>query len=305
MSLQAREKEALELARTGRPIPPRRDQSDGWVQFGLHSLLSIAGSVRVLSPPWSGRSVKADGSPTTVLEAEIEASVRGALREFAPEASFLGEETGGRMLETGWTVAVDPIDGTYAYLGHTETFASVLTVFEDGSPRIGFVASALTGEFGYAEAGKSTRLLRLDIFGEDDQAADLPLAGADSSAVLVNLHPARRDGSTLPALMDGWRHGRVRMVRSPGGSPSWALLGAARGHFVYVNRWGKKPASPWDLSAGVLLVRGAGGEVVDLSGRPIDPLGHEGTFVAGVRTDHRERVVELLNRASRGDDPVV
>jgi fructose-1,6-bisphosphatase/inositol monophosphatase family enzyme len=294
MALEPRERIALDLLRAGQSIPPRTEGEDGWVEFGLYSLLSVVGRVRMLRPSGAEQRVKEDGSPATALEHEIEATLRQALERFAPQASFLGEESGGVLRDEGWTVAVDPIDGTYAYLGHTETFASVMAIFRDGEPRMGFVASPLTGEVGYAEMGRPSRLIRLDLLGEGDQGVDLPLADADPTHVLVNLHPARQGAPAFHALTEGWRRGRVRMVRAPGGSPSWALLGAARGHFTYVNRWEESPAAAWDLVAGVLLVRGAGGEVVDLSGEPIDPMGHAGPFVAGVRADHRERVLELL-----------
>jgi hypothetical protein len=49
-----------------------------------------------------------------------------------------------------------------------------------------------------------------------------------------------------------------------------------------------------------LLVRGAGGEVVDLEERPIDPVAHRGPFVAGVEPSHRARVVEIARRALQG-----
>jgi fructose-1,6-bisphosphatase/inositol monophosphatase family enzyme len=299
MALLPLERIALEQVRAGRRTPGGDLGDEGWIQFGLHALLSVAGRVRLLTQPASVVSVKADGSPTTALESDIESSVRHALGEFAPEASFVGEESGGQLRPGGWTVVLDPIDRTYAYLGHTETFASVLTVFLDGEPRFGFVASPLTGEVGYAAAGGRSRLIRLNLFGEEDQGVDLPLAAAGRSPVLVNVHPARDVGGALAELMRAWRSDGVRMVRAPGGSPSWALLGAARGHFTYVNGWQAAPAAPWDLAAGVLLVQGAGGEVVDFSGHPIDPLGHVGPFVAGVRAEHRERILKLLG--SRGD----
>ncbi len=86
----------------------------------------------------------------------------------------------------------------------------------------------------------------------------------------------------------------MRMVRSPGGSPAWALLEAAKGSFVYVNLWSKRPAEAFDLAAACLLVRGAGGEITDLDGTPIDLVSHAGPFVAAVDEDHRRIVAELV-----------
>ena len=98
----------------------------------------------------------------------------------------------------------------------------------------------------------------------------------------------------------GKSQGRVQMVRSPGGSPSWALLEAAKGKFVYVNLWSEPPTAPYDLAAGVLLVRGAGGEVTDFRGEPVDAMRHEGPFVAAVEQRARRTVLEIAGEVRKG-----
>jgi fructose-1,6-bisphosphatase/inositol monophosphatase family enzyme len=86
------------------------------------------------------------------------------------------------------------------------------------------------------------------------------------------------------------------MVRSPGGSPSWSLLEAARGRFTYVNLWSSRPAEAYDLVAGVMLVRGAGGDVIDLEGRSINALDHGGPFIAGVDGGARQKAAEITRK---------
>ena len=79
-----------------------------------------------------------------------------------------------------------------------------------------------------------------------------------------------------------------------------ALLEAAKGSFVYVNLWSKRPAEVYDLAAGTLLVRQAGGEVTDLEGRPIDSLHHQGPFVAGIDGQARAKVASITRQAMGG-----
>ena len=86
-------------------------------------------------------------------------------------------------------------------------------------------------------------------------------------------------------------------MRSPGGSPAWGLVEAARGHYVYLNAWSHLPAEPFDLVAGTLLVRSAGGDVVDAEGAPIDAARHAGPWLAGVDAAQRERVAALVREA--------
>ncbi len=44
-------------------------------------------------------------------------------------------------------------------------------------------------------------------------------------------------------------------------------------------------------------MRGAGGEVTDLSGEPISEIDHAGPFVAGVDPDARARVADIARKA--------
>jgi fructose-1,6-bisphosphatase/inositol monophosphatase family enzyme len=297
MALNPLEQRVLEDFRMGRAPGGGPDDDEAWVAFLLRCTLDVVRQVRAAAGERVVRQMKDDGSPTIPLERDIEARIREALQDFAPGAAFVGEESGGEMDPDGWTVVVDPIDGTWAYLGHTETFSTVLTVFREGRPYAGAVGSPRLGEIGYCVAGGRTRLVRLDLVGEGDVADDLPVGDDDPPTLLVNAHPARARSREMQSLLGAWSGNEIQTVRSPGGSPSWSLLDAARGHFTYVNHWSTRGARPWDLAAGTLLVRGAGGDVVDLDGRPIDPVGHTGPFVADVRGERRDAVVRILKRA--------
>jgi fructose-1,6-bisphosphatase/inositol monophosphatase family enzyme len=287
--------DALEEAAANRADTDRPVEELVWTTFLLRTVLEAGRTVRAVPP--SVLELKRDGSPVTALERDIELEIKEALEVFEPEAVFVGEESGGWLHDAGWTLSIDPIDGTWAFLSHTETFSVVMNLFLEGQPFMGVVASPLTGEIGYAAAGGGTRLVRLDVLGEGDQGFALPLGDRDSKKTLVNLHPAERGSRLVSAFYEAWERRDVRMVRAPGGSPSWAMLEAARGHFTYVNEWAKSAADPWDLAAGVLLVNGAGGVVVDLDGQPIDPVGHIGPFVASVSEQQCSRVLSIVREA--------
>jgi fructose-1,6-bisphosphatase/inositol monophosphatase family enzyme len=246
--------------------------------------------------------LKEDGSPHTRLEHEIETTLRADLERFAPDASLVGEETGGGSLLKGFVLALDPVDGTWAFLTQTGTYATTLALFEDGSPFLAVVINPATGELGYAMSEGRSRLLRLRLFDEEDEGFDLPEAVGPSDKLLVNFHPSRSGANVDRVLRESWRRGDVSMVRGPGGSPAWALLESARGHFIYANLWSGRPAEAWDLAAGCLLVRGAGGDVVNLDGEPIGAVGHRGPFVAGVDASDRDHVRELLGVALTAGD---
>lgn len=298
MTLKPSERACLEAFRSGAdPIPVTDPRGiDDWVDFGLRLLLEAGAKVR------QGRArldegefeIKSDGSPLTRIEEEIEQLLRERLAVLTKDVAMVGEETGGALPGSGFAVAIDPIDGTWAFLNGTETYATTLAFFHDRELFLGMVSNPATGEIGYATHEGGSRLMQLSLFGEADAACSLPRPRAEAAPRLVNVHPSSRGKELVTALHEAWSRGELDMVRSPGGSPAWALLEAAKGDFVYVNQWTKRPAEVYDLAAGVLLVRRAGGEVTDLAGQPIDLLHHQGPFIASIDGPSRERVIEIV-----------
>lgn len=270
-----------------------------WTSFALVAALRAAAALRA---SWSGvigsaATRKLDGTPATPIEREVEERIRAAVAAYAPDATVVGEEAGGELPDRGWAVAVDPVDGTWAFLNGTEQFSTTLAVFRDGEGVVGVVAAPAIGEVAYAPAGSAARLIRLGLLDEPDQADDLPLAIDPEQVLLVNLHPTRVAPGLVRDLQRAWAGGEIRALRSPGGSPAWGMVEAAKGRYTYANLWMRRPADPFDLTAGALVVRAAGGEVLDLDGMPIDAPRHSGPFVAGIHPRLRERVLGSVRDA--------
>lgn len=293
MRLNELESACLASVRTGGATHSSTYAGDAaLLHYALSTTLEALASVRRvrLQPLLDLVEFKPDGSPVTRFEKEIEARAEARLADLTQRVAFVGEEAGGQLPDKGLAVAIDPVDGTWALLNRTETCAVSLTVYRDGAALIGVVGNPATGEIGYALSGSPTRLMQLDLLGEGDRACDLPLDRTPVESVLVNLHPQRHVTDLVTALVGAWRGNGLNMVRMAGGSPALCLLDAAKGSFIYVNAWTRGPSKAYDLGAGLELVRGAGGDVVDLQGDPIRAIGHEGLFIAGVDAEARERV---------------
>ena len=294
-TLTSLEQECLSEFRSGLdPTPSTCRNPEDWLRFGLTTLLKAGRMVRTELSGGVDADLKEDGSPATRLEAQIEADIRERLKTICPEVRMVGEETGGILNPDGLSLAVDPVDGTWAFLTGASTAATTLAVFDEAQPVIGMVSNPSTGEIAYAAKDQRSRLLRLSLYGETDTSVELPDQGGNSAPVLVNFHPARAGAPLLKGLYESWQRGEIHLVRGPGGSPSWALAEAARGAFTYVNLWSEQPAEPYDLAAGALLVIGAGGQVCDLENQPADLIRHRGPFVAGINAASRRLVTGLL-----------
>jgi fructose-1,6-bisphosphatase/inositol monophosphatase family enzyme len=283
--------------------PTDAGADDVTVYLGIRLLLEAGQLVREwrAKTGQGGVTIKEDGSPATEVEHRIESRLRSWLSAVGSDAVVVGEETGGVLPSAGTAIAIDPIDGTRAFLAETETYSTTLALIRDGEIVLGMVSNPTAGEIAYAAVGGASRLIRLSTFGEPDEVSVLKRPSTGARPLLVNIHPNRHGGGVVSALYRAWGQRDIAMVRSPGGSPAWALVESARGHFVYANLWSKRPAEAFDLAAGVLIVRQAGGEVTDLAGEPIDALRHRGPFVAGIDPRMVSRVTELM-RGSLGDN---
>jgi fructose-1,6-bisphosphatase/inositol monophosphatase family enzyme len=298
MALNALETACIEDFHFGKPrLSADLPIEEQWLRFGLWTLMETGRMIRGhrIAVALLADSRKEDGSPVTDLEHQIEEFIGNAVQQYLSDVSFTGEETGEDVPDTGICITVDPIDGTWSFLTHTETCSTSLAYFKDGKPVIGMVMNPATGELAYVLEGSVTRLLQMPMFGEEPQASELPTTkDGHPDDCLVNIHPSRDATATLDQLYSQWKKGNIKLVKSVGGSPTWALLEAAKGHYVYVNLWAKSPASSFDLAAGVLLINGAGGRVVDIHGEPINPMGHRGMFIAGISGQNTKVVLDIL-----------
>ena len=272
-----------------------RDESE-WLIFGLRFIFDTLRDLRrIRFTDFADEvSIKKDGSPVSTIEERVESLLRQRVKEFDPTATVVGEEFGGEISRTGISLAIDPIDGTWSFVNRAETFATTMALFRRGEAELAFIANPATGEIAYAGRRFNARLLQLGLAQEPTRGYDLPLPPSSESGLLVNLHPGRHMGSANAALVDNWKAGNIQFVKSSGGSPVWSMLDAAKGVCTYVNLWPGRPADPFDLAAGLLLVRAAGGEVIDLSGDPVPTNGHSGPFVAGMDSGNLRRVADLI-----------
>ena len=186
-----------------------------------------------------------------------------------PDYGFIGEE--GTSIEPRdgqhrWIV--DPLDGTSNFL-HGIPLCSVSIALTRGSELVaGVVYNPVSAELFVAERGRGAFLndRRLRVSGRQDLsqalfATGVPFLGHGNQLQFL---------SELQPLM-----GRIAGIRR-GGSAALDLAWVAAGR--YDGFW-EHDLNAWDIAAGVILVREAGGFVTDTEGGD-QPL-EKGSIVAG------------------------
>jgi fructose-1,6-bisphosphatase/inositol monophosphatase family enzyme len=286
---------AIDEMTDGRVPSLNAQDPTSWEVFALRCGMEALAAVREVRLGELVSGAKSDGSPVTMFERNLEDRLRGLADRADPSVTFLGEESGGKLAPRGLSVAVDPVDGTWAFLSALSTCATSIGVFLDGRPVVGVVANPATGELSHARVDGEARLLQLAVEGWGRESTRLPISERRDAPLLLDLHPSTGIAPVLDRAIRSWQERQVGNVRMSGGSPARCIADAARGHYTYLNLWGGTSLA-YDVAAACVIMRAAGGDVVDVDGSPIDVLSHSGPFVAGVSARHRSLALGLLSR---------
>jgi myo-inositol-1(or 4)-monophosphatase len=204
-----------------------------------------------------------------------EAALRDVIMGRHRDATILAEEGSPNAESTrGLVFVADPLDGTTNFLHGVPWYAVSVAALVDGELSAGAVINAATGALFTATAGGGARHagapIRVSTITDPERsllATGFPFSRDDEIARYVPL---------LPRIMRG-----TSGIRRAGAA-ALDLADVAMGR--YEAFWELRLA-PWDIAAGLLLIREAGGIVTTLEGTPC-PIA-ETSVVAGNPTMHR------------------
>ena len=215
-------------------------------------------------------SVKGPANFVSAADHKAEDIIFKELAKARPGYGFLMEERGeieGDDKTHRWIV--DPLDGTTNFLHGIPHFAISIGLERDGVMVAGVVYNPATDELFTAEKGKGAFL---------NDRRRLRVAGRKTlgDAVVVMGIPHRgRPGH--PRFLDEMKTVMMEVAglrRSGSAALDMAYVAAGR----YDGYW-ERNLKPWDLAAGMVLVREAGGLVTDIDGG--DSIFSRGDVLAG------------------------
>ncbi len=233
----------------------------------------------------AGTEYKGHIDLVTEVDRESETRLVEALGRRFPDDSILAEEDHRREGPSGRRWIIDPLDGTTNYV-HGHPFFGISLGLEDPDGLLaGFAYFPRLDDFysGVRNEGAYKNGTRLTLTGPDEPG---------DSFLATGFADMRGDGPRINPEIYLAILPQVQGIRR-GGSAVHDLCSLAEG--VFHGFW-EFSLAPWDVAAGMLLVREAGGVVSDAHGG--ENWLHGGSIVAGTQPIHDFLLTEVRDHLS-------
>lgn len=212
--------------------------------------------------------------PVTQFDRETEALVVERLRSERPDDSIVGEEGANHRGSNDYEWHIDPIDGTVNFVYDLPGWCTSVGLLHRGEPVAGAVYSPPLGDrdtamFSAARgAGAFLGAERIEVSNATDSTTSLIATGFSYHLDQHRVEQAERIARVLPHVRDIRRMGSAAL--------DLAFVAAGR-----LDAYFEEFISSWDVAAGVLLVREAGGIVTTFAGGELDVAAPAGVLAAG------------------------
>jgi myo-inositol-1(or 4)-monophosphatase len=202
------------------------------------------------------------------VDRQAEREIVRELRRAYPDHAMLGEETGASgKAGARFTWAIDPLDGTHNYLRGIPHFGVSIAQLDHGEPVHAVILDPLRNEIYTASKGDGAFL--------NDRRIRVAKRESLDGAMLATGFPYR-EREHLDAQLGMTREllKRAEDIRRTGSAAldlAWTAVGRLDGYF-------ETGLKVWDMAAGCLLVREAGGRYCNMVG--VDGMPESGNLVA-------------------------
>jgi histidinol phosphatase-like enzyme (inositol monophosphatase family) len=236
-----------------------------------------------------GVESKADDSPVTAADREIEAVMRAEIAYALPDHGILGEEHGAERMDAEAVWVLDPIDGTRAFVTGLPLFGTLIACCVGGRPVLGLIDQPIQGERWVGVAGRRTVYSG---YGLHEEPVRVSGKETLSQAYAYTTAPELYEDDPTAAAAFARIHNACAMTRYGSDCYAFGLLASGQIDLAY-----ERGLQAYDYCALVPVVEGAGGTMTDWAGLPLG-LHSDGTVVAAATpTLHAAARAQLAGNA--------
>lgn len=219
-----------------------------------------------------------DANYVTVFDVKVQNYLISEITKVFPDAVFFAEEKDNDscVLSSEHCFIIDPIDGTTNFIRNYKQSSISVAMFSKGKAVLGIVYNPYLDELFSATEGNGAFLNGERIF-----VSEKPLSEAVIGFGSSPYYKEELGKKTFDTVYNVFMHcADVRRT----GSAAIDLANLAMGR---IDGFFEMRLSPWDVAAGYLLVKEAGGVITDLDGHDID-FSNPSPVVAGSFKVHGE-----------------
>ncbi|MFN8578555.1 MAG: inositol monophosphatase family protein [Candidatus Sericytochromatia bacterium] len=218
----------------------------------------------------------------TYVDKQSEESIIKIIKTSFPEHCIFAEESGDNKKDSDYRWLIDPLDGTTNYIHGVPFFAVSIALEYKGEIILGVIYDPVRGEMFYAEKGKGAFLNSKEICvsNKENIANSIITVGFPYKSY----HNIEHYINTLTKIA-----GRCSNIRKIG-SAALDLAYVASGRF---DGYWELDLGQWDIAAGIIIIREAGGIVTDTEGN--NGFMETGNTLASNRKIHKQ-LLEVLNK---------
>ena len=226
---------------------------------------------------------KAPNDFVSNIDKTAEAIIVDQIRETYPDHAIIGEEFGAKSGNSEFTWIIDPLDGTLNFLQGIPHFAISIGIMKGRHHEHGIIYDPVRGDEFIASRGSGAQL--------NGKRIRVSARSKLEDCVLATGLPPGSVENRLDEYMVGLKDltGSCRGIRRAG-SAALDLAYVAAGR---TDGFWEMGLSQWDIAAGIVLVREAGGFVSDLEGG--ESFFNSGDIIAANPKCWRT-MVQVLNR---------
>jgi myo-inositol-1(or 4)-monophosphatase len=195
----------------------------------------------------------------TEVDRTAERMIAEVLLAAEPAGRVVGEELSPDLVAGGLVWVVDPLDGTTNFLHDFPSYAVSIAAVVDGTLEIGIIVQVPRNEIYSAARGRGAWLGERRLSVSEIRDPGFALIGTGFPFLEhADIEEYQRQFAAVARATSG--------IRRPG-SAALDLSDVAAGRF---DGFWEQRLSAWDIAAGVLLIREAGGVVTDFAGHDVE-----------------------------------
>jgi myo-inositol-1(or 4)-monophosphatase len=191
----------------------------------------------------------------TEFDKRSEELIVSAIQREFPDHAILAEESGRSKMISEYQWVIDPLDGTTNFANGIPIFSVTIGLFKSNSPILGVTYDPLRDEMFLAEVGCGATLNNNPIHVSAQTNLEHAVI---STGFPYDLRTNPRN-NLEQFVQFQLRTRAVRHLASAALDCAWTAMGRLDGYWEF-------GVQPWDIGAGVLIVREAGGRVTSVNG---------------------------------------